>query len=176
MTKPRLALLSVVLLGIAPLARAADLAVGSKAPAFSLQGSDGKTYALSDFAGKQGVVLAWFPKAFTGGCTEELKSLTDSAAEIASYDAAVFMVSLDTPEKNAEFAKSLDAKLTLLSDPKGETANAYGVSALGGMYAKRWTFYIDPAGAILAIDKDVKTGTAGPDIAKQLGALGYPKR
>ncbi len=48
-------------------AAAADLAVGSPAPAFSLQGSDGKTHSLAEFAGKEGVVLAWFPKAFTGG-------------------------------------------------------------------------------------------------------------
>ena len=64
----------------------------------------------------------------------------------------------------------------LLSDPKGDTANAYGVSGLGAMYAKRWTFYIDPAGAIVAIDKNVRTDSAGPDIAKKLGELGYPKR
>lgn len=48
-------------------ARAAELEVGSQAPAFTLQGSDGKTYTLEQFAGKEGVVLAWFPKAFTGG-------------------------------------------------------------------------------------------------------------
>lgn len=175
MTKIALVLLALVI-AASPVADAADLAVGTAAPAFSLQGSDGKTYALSDFAGKEGVVLAWFPKAFTGGCTAELQSLTDSAATIASYEAAVFMVSFDAPEKNAEFAKSLDSKLVLLSDPKGDTANAYGVSSLGAMYAKRWTFYIDTAGTIVAIDKDVKTDSAGPDIAKKLGLLGYPKR
>jgi peroxiredoxin Q/BCP len=157
-------------------ARAADLTVGSPAPPFSLQGSDGKTYTLEQFVGKEGVVLAWFPKAFTGGCTEELKSLTAGAPEIAAYKAAVFMVSFDTPEKNADFAKSLDSKLVLLSDPKGDVANAYGVSSLGAFYAKRWTFYIDASGAIAAIDKNVKPATAGPDIARKLGELGYPKR
>jgi peroxiredoxin Q/BCP len=156
--------------------RAADLAVGSPAPAFSLQGSDGKTYTLAQFAGKEGVVLAWFPKAFTGGCTAELKSLAENDASVASYRASVFMVSFDTPEQNAEFAKSVGAKLVLLSDVKGEAANAYGVSSLGAMYAKRWTFYIDASGAIVAIDKDVKTNTAGADIARKLGELGYPKR
>jgi len=54
-----------VLFGLGMTAHAADLAVGSPAPAFSLQGSDGKTYTLAQFAGKEGVVLAWFPKAFT---------------------------------------------------------------------------------------------------------------
>lgn len=54
-------------LALVPAALAADLAVGSPAPAFSLQGSDGKSYTLAQFAGKEGVVLAWFPKAFTPG-------------------------------------------------------------------------------------------------------------
>jgi len=57
----------VVLLAVGNAARAADLAVGSAAPEFTLQGSDGKTYTLAQFAGKEGVVLAWFPKAFTPG-------------------------------------------------------------------------------------------------------------
>ncbi len=86
------------------------------------------------------------------------------------------MVSLDSEEKNAEFAKSLEAKHILLSDPTGETAMAYGVAGVGGLFAKRWTFYIDASGAIAAIDKSVKTDTAGADIARKLGELGYAKR
>lgn len=86
------------------------------------------------------------------------------------------MVSLDSPEKNAEFAKSLGARHVLLSDPTGETAKAYGVSGLGGFFAKRWTFYIDADGVIRAIDKNVKTGSAGEDIARTLGELGYSRR
>ncbi|MCX5738539.1 MAG: redoxin domain-containing protein, partial [Proteobacteria bacterium] len=95
---------------------AVALEVGQRAPDFKLQGSDGKTYALADFAGKRGFVLAWFPKAFTSGCTAELEDLRDNAAALAAYDAAVFMVSLDPPEQNAAFAKSVDAKQLLLSD------------------------------------------------------------
>ena len=86
------------------------------------------------------------------------------------------MVSLDDPEKNQEFAEGLGAKHVLLSDPTGETAKAYGVSALGGLFAKRWTFYIDRDGVIRAIDKSVSTSTAGQDIARKLGELGFPKR
>jgi len=86
------------------------------------------------------------------------------------------MVSLDTPEKNQEFADSLQAKHVLLSDPAGEAAKAYGVAGFGGLFAKRWTFYIDRDGVIRAIDKQVSTSTAGQDIAKQLDALQFPKR
>jgi peroxiredoxin Q/BCP len=155
-------------------ARAGELAPGAKAPDFALQASDGKTVRSSDFAGKRGYVLAWFPKAFTGGCTEELGALRDAQVELAKYDVDVFMVSFDPPEKNADFAKSLNAKLVLLSDPKGDVANAFGVSALGGAYAKRWTFYVDKDGVVRFVDKNVKTATAGKDIAAKLGELGFP--
>jgi len=86
------------------------------------------------------------------------------------------MVSLDDPEKNLAFAKSLDGNFPLLSDPKKQAAEAYGVLGFAGLYTKRWTFYIDVEGVIRYIDKDVATGTAGQDIAKRLAALGFPKR
>jgi peroxiredoxin Q/BCP len=86
------------------------------------------------------------------------------------------MVSLDTPEKNKEFADGLDAKHVLLSDPTGEAAKAYGVAGFGGLFAKRWTFYIDKDGVIREIDKSVSTSTAGQDIARKLGELGFAAR
>lgn len=152
------------------------LEVGDKAPDFTLQGSDGKTYRLADFAGKRGFVLAWFPKAFTPGCTAELGSLRDGADAIAAYDASVFMVSLDPPERNAEFAKSQNADVVLLSDTDGSVAAAYGVAESGDLFPERWTFYVDPGGVVRAIDRSVATGTAGADIARKLGELGFPKK
>jgi peroxiredoxin Q/BCP len=122
------------------------------------------------------VVLAWFPKAFTSGCTQEVASLRDSAGALAAFDAAVFLVSLDDAAKNAEFAESLGAKHVLLSDPLGEAARAYGVVGDGGGLAKRWTFYIDRDGVVREIDKRVVAASAGQDIARKLGELGYPKR
>ena len=86
------------------------------------------------------------------------------------------MVSLDKPEKNAELAKALGARHVLLSDPTGETAKAYGVAGLGSFFAKRWTFYIDSSGMIREVDRDVSTRTAGQDIARKLGELGFPRR
>ena len=86
------------------------------------------------------------------------------------------MVSLDEPERNRDFAESLDAKLVLLSDPKKTSAEAYGVTSLGGLYARRWTFYIDREGVIREIDKDVRVESAGADIARKLDELGFPKR
>ena len=154
----------------------AALTADSPAPDWTLQGSDGKAYTSSALKGKRGYVLAWFPKAFTGGCTTELESLRDAQAELAKYDADVFMVSFDPPEKNADFAKSLKANLVLLSDTKGDAASAFGVSGLGGMYAKRWTFYVDKDGVVRFIDQKVNTSTAGSDIAAKLAELNFPTK
>jgi peroxiredoxin Q/BCP len=171
----RIALPIALLLGVGA-AGAEDLEPGARAPEFELLGSDGKTYTLSQFAGKQGVVLAWFPRAFTPGWTQELQALRDSADQLAEFDAAVFMVSLDEPETNRDFGQSLSAKHVLLSDPTKATARAYGVTGFGGLYARRWTFYIDPDGLIRHIDKNVRVESAGQDMAQKLEELGFPRR
>ena len=85
------------------------------------------------------------------------------------------MVSLDDPEKNREFAESVGAHFVLLSDPEKTHARQYGVLALGGLYARRWTFYIDPGGVIRRIDKKVDTETHGRDVVRALEELGFPR-
>ncbi len=84
------------------------------------------------------------------------------------------MVSLDSPEKNAEFSESLSGNFPVISDPDKSVARAYGVLGVGGLYTRRWTFYIDPAGIIRKIDKDVQHATAGVDIVRNLAELGFP--
>jgi len=85
-------------------------------------------------------------------------------------------VSLDTPEKNAEFAASMSALLPVVSDPKGVAAKRFGVLGLGGLYSKRWTFYIDGAGIVRRIDKSVSTKTHGEDVVRSLRELDFPRR
>jgi len=85
-------------------------------------------------------------------------------------------VSLDDPDKNEAFAESLGADLVLLSDETNQTAKRYGVTSLGGAYARRWTFYIDSDGVIRYIDKDVRVESAGQDIAAKLEELGFPRK
>ena len=85
------------------------------------------------------------------------------------------MASVDDPETNKKFADSTEADFTLLSDPSKETAKAYGVLGQSG-YASRWTFYIGPDGKILDVDRSVKPGTAGEDMATKLESLGVKKR
>ena len=86
------------------------------------------------------------------------------------------MVSLDSPEKNREFAASLGAELTLLSDPEGKAASAYGVLAASGQYARRWTFFIGGDGLVRHVDRDVTVKTYGSDLVRALGELGFPSR
>jgi peroxiredoxin Q/BCP len=74
---------------------APELKVGDQAPDFTLQASDGKTYKLADFKGKKAVVVAWFPKAFTSGCTIECKSLAQNGDKIRKFNVAYFMASVD---------------------------------------------------------------------------------
>lgn len=151
------------------------LEVGDTAPDFSLQATDGKTYTLSDFQGKQNVVIAWFPRAYTRGCTIECKSLTEKGYLIKKYQATYFMASVDPLEENKGFAAKHAADFPLLSDPEKITAAAYGVLHERG-YAVRHTFYIDLDGKISAIDREVKPATSAEDMAAMLGKLGVALR
>jgi len=152
-------------------APAVELKVGDQAPDFSLQGSDGKTYKLSDFKGKKAVVLAWFPKAYTSGCTVECKSLAENGDKIRKFNVAYFMASVDQHEDNKGFAEKEKADFPLLSDPTKATATAYGVLNPNGL-AKRWTFYIGKDGKIVGIDKAVQPKTSAEDMVTKLGEYG----
>ena len=132
---------------------------------------DGKTYDLVDFRGEQAVVIAWYPRAFTRGCTIECKSLAENGHLIREYEVTYFMASVDPLEENTAFAAEQNADFPLLSDPTKVTANAYGVLNQRGM-ANRWTFYIGKSGRILYIDKEVRPRTSAEDMAARLGELG----
>jgi peroxiredoxin Q/BCP len=169
-----LVLTALCVLGLAVTsAGAQELKVGDVAPDFKLQATDGKTYTLSSFKGKQAVVVAWFPKAFTQGCTIECKSLAEHGDMIRKYNVSYFMASvdpLDGAQGNKAFAETHKADFPLLSDPTKETAKAYGVLSERG-FANRWTFYIGKDGRIQAIEKAVKPATSAEDMAAKLGEL-----
>ena len=150
---------------------AEPLKSGDEAPDFALKGSDGKTYRTQDFEGKKPLVVAWFPKAFTSGCTAECKSMKETGDDIRKFEVAYFAASVDDAETNRKFAESLELDFPILSDPTKETARAYGVLNERGM-ANRWTFYIGKDGKILHVDRGVKAAQHGSDIAAQLKQLG----
>ena len=160
---------------VATTATAGELKVGDPAPDFTLQASDGKTYTLSQYRDKQAVVVAWFPKAYTSGCTVECKSLADNGHLIREYEVDYFMASVDPLEDNIGFAKETGADFPLLSDPEKTTAKAFGVLHPLG-FARRQTFYIGLDGTVLKIDKAVKPATSAEDMAAALGELGVSRR
>ncbi|MBU2870546.1 redoxin domain-containing protein [Colwellia sp. E2M01] len=156
-------------------ALATDLKVGDDAPNFNLQATTGEFYQLSDYQGKQAVVLAWYPMANTRGCTIECKSLTEQGHLIREYDVSYFMASVDPLDDNRDFAEKTGADFPMLSDPTKETAKAYDVLNFVRV-ASRVTFYISKEGKIIKIDDDVSPKTAAEDMANTLGALGVAKK
>ncbi|WP_152053857.1 peroxiredoxin family protein [Tautonia marina] len=169
---PALAVVGLTL-GLALSATAQEgLKVGDKAPDFTLKASDGKTYSLSDFKGKKAVVIAWFPKAFTGGCTKQCTAYAEQGDQLKDLNVAYFTASTDTVDENTRFAQSLNADYPILSDPDASVAKAFGVLMPERPLARRVTFYIDKDGVIQAIDSQINTENAGTDTAKKLKELG----
>jgi thioredoxin-dependent peroxiredoxin len=122
------------------------LGVGDAAPDFTLPASNGKTVKLSDVLKTKTVALAFFPKAFTGGCTKEMSNLRDVHPQIVA-DAQVLGISMDNVETQTKFAESLSLPFPLLADPDGVAVKAYGVANPAG-YANRVTFVIGKNGKI----------------------------
>ena len=151
------------------------LVPGDIAPDFELPGSDGRNYRLSDYRGRSAVVIAWFPKAFTGGCTNECESLRRGSSSIGRFHARLFGASVDRLEANRRFARALGIDYPILSDVEKTVARAYGVLGPSG-FPDRWTFYIGLDGRIAEIDRHVRTSSHGEDVAARLEELGVPRQ
>ncbi len=150
--------------------------VGDKAPEFEMAGSDGKTYKAKDFIGKKAVIIAWFPRADTPGCTKECKSMKESGELLKKYDVAYFTASTDPVDKNAAFAKKLELDYPILCDPNGKNATMFGILSSDGTKAARTTFIISKEGKVLFVENKVNTETHGKDLAEQLEKLGVEKK
>jgi peroxiredoxin Q/BCP len=150
------------------------LHVGDVAPDFVLAGSDGSVHRLSDSKGREAVVLAWFPKAFTGGCTVQCEAMGRSAPAIRAFQACHYGISVDDAKTSREFAEALGIDYPILSDPDGRVARAYGVLGRSG-FPSRTTFFVGADGRILHIDRQVHPLSHGRDIAAALGDLRIPR-
>ena len=167
--------LSLSALALADEAPAPQLNAGDPAPDWTLPGSDGNTHSLAELLKEGPVVLAWFPKAFTPGCTAQCKSLAENGDLIREYQVSYFMASVDPINDNTEFAGKYDADFPILSDESKEVANAYQVIGKFG-FPRRETFYIGTDGVILAVDRKVDTKDAARETAAMLASLGVGKR
>lgn len=137
------------------------LNVGDKAPDFTLQNQDGEEVSLSDYAGKN-VVVYFYPRADTPGCTKQACGIRDRASEYEAANAVVLGLSPDKPEALRKFADKYGLAFTLLGDPDHKTAEDYGVWVEKKNYGKtymgiqRSTFLVGPDGKIEWIKRNVK--------------------
>lgn len=122
--------------------------VGDKAPDFTLQAQDGRMVSLHDYTGSKNVVLYFYPKDFTMGCTIETKAFGASYDEVLAMGAEVLGISSDSEESHGRFADECGAKFPLLADTGGGVREAYGAKSSFGLMPGRVTFVIDKRGII----------------------------
>ena len=169
-----LALLLSLLIAVPAFAAetAAGPAIGQAAPDFRLQDQKGDWHTLAAERGKW-VVLYFYPKDFTPGCTTEVCAFRDDIIELRKAGADVFGVSLDDVKSHAEFADKYKVPFRLLSDADSSVAKNYGVltSKLGMSYARRETFLIDPEGKVAKRYQDVDPKENSKQVLADLAAL-----
>ncbi len=124
----------------------ADVKVGDKAPDFKAASSDGTEVHLQSLIGKAPIVLYFYPKDDTPGCTKEACGLRDDFAAFRKLNAMVFGISYDSVESHRQFIDKYKLPYALLSDPDHHVSKLYGAASL--LWAKRMTFIIDKAGRI----------------------------
>jgi peroxiredoxin Q/BCP len=142
------------------------LAIGTDAPAFTTKDTNGNTVSLSDFKGKT-VVLYFYPKDDTPGCTKQAQSFRDAQPDYQVKDIVVLGVSADDESSHQAFTAKYNLNFPLLADTDKSLITAYDVD--GGGYAKRVTYVIDGNGKIIHIDAAVNTPTHASDILTALG-------
>ncbi len=153
-------------------ASAASLTEGDEAPAFVLQDQSGTEHRLSDYRGEW-VVLYFYPKDDTPGCTAEACHFRDDIIQLRDLKAQLFGISLDDRDSHEAFAEKYSLPFPLLSDPDGKVAKAYGsLWSLGPIkFARRHTFIVDPEGRIARLYRSVKPKQHSQQIVKDLKAL-----
>ena len=137
------------------------LSIGDKAPDFTMPSDGERTVSLSDFKGRY-LVLYFYPRDDTPGCTKEAIGFTESKAEFEALNASILGVSKDTPAKHDKFIAKHDLKVSLGSDESGEMIESYGVWVEKNMYGKKYmgieraTYLIGSDGSILEIWRKVR--------------------
>jgi thioredoxin-dependent peroxiredoxin len=142
------------------------LPVGSDAPNFTVKDTNGNDISLSDYKGKT-VVLYFYPKDDTPGCTKQACSFRDASDDYKNKDVVVLGVSVDDEASHQAFTQKYNLNFPLLADTEKTLVQAYDVD--GGGYAKRVTYVIDGDGKIVHVDSSVNTSTHASDVLAALG-------
>jgi thioredoxin-dependent peroxiredoxin len=142
------------------------LSVGTMAPSFTTIDDEGNSVSLSDFQGKV-VVMYFYPKDDTPGCTKEAQGFSDKYPQFEDKDMVVLGVSMDDEASHKKFKEKYGLPFQLLVDTDGQITKAYDVD--GGGYSKRVTYIIDAEGKIIHVDTNVNTSTHADDILKVVG-------
>ncbi|HII85775.1 TPA: peroxiredoxin [Candidatus Bathyarchaeota archaeon] len=148
-----------------------ELKVGDNAPDFSLTDERGFPVSLKNYLGKKTVILYFYPKDFTPGCTKEACSFRDEYKAFEAKGAVVIGVSVDSVKSHAKFSEKYELPFAILSDSQKEVANKYGVLGLGGMLAKRVTFIIDKEGRIAAVFPKVNVKKHSEEILSAINKM-----
>ena len=161
----------IALLGLQA-AHATEFVIGDPAPGFSLKDQAGKAHALADYRGRW-VVLYFYPKDDTPGCTTEACNFRDDLPAMRALGVQIIGVSIDDTESHAHFAKKFELPFPLLADTNGRVARSYdALTSFGPVkFARRQTFIIDPDGSIAKIYRDVKPASHSREIQRDIKAL-----
>ncbi|GJQ20936.1 MAG: peroxiredoxin [Bacteroidia bacterium] len=127
------------------------LQVGTRAPDVQFRFHDGSQSRLSDYYGRHHVVLYFYPKDFTWGCTREACRFADVHPDLQSYDAILIGISADPPEQHKRFARAHNLPFLLVTDERNVLASTYDVLVLGGLRRLRVTYVIDKEGTIRGV-------------------------
>ena len=168
-----LALFLVGAMALASLVTATDQpAVGAAAPDFNLMSNEGKQTSLKDFRG-QWVVLYFYPKDFTSGCTLEAHNFQRDLKKYEKMKAVIIGVSVDTAESHKDFCAKEGLSFKLLSDPDAKVSTQYGsiMEYNGAKLSARTTFIINPKGKVVKVFTEVKPGGHSEEVLSALASL-----
>lgn len=156
------------------LAREEKVSEGEIAPDFKLKSDDGKSYSLSDFRGKKQVILYFYPKDDTPGCTKEACSFRDNLSSLNKAGVQVLGVSMDDLDSHSKFKAKYSLNFPLLADVDGDVSKDYGVYKLKNNYGKKYwgiersTFIIDKQGKIKKAIRRVQVDGHVDDLRRYL--------
>lgn len=157
-----------------------ELKEGSIAPHFNLPDASGKKVKLSDFLGEKNIVLYFYPKDLTPGCTVEACDFSDHHKLFDKKEAVIIGISLDPPSQHQKFINKHDLKIILLSDEKHEVSEKYGVYQEKSLYGKKFmgivrsTFVIGKNGKIVKVFPKVKVKGHAEEVLNVLNKSSLP--